>query len=142
MKKIFSFIAILLLGACSSSTELKPTSNTQLTVTYFEKEVHRRGGEYVSETELKNILRNGQEDFIIFSAPWCGACKLTKKAAKQADLKKKVYWVNLDEAWAKRLASLMGIEAIPLLVHIDEKGKTIGIRAGPGKILVYLLTRM
>ena len=95
MKKLlFSALIISLLAfGCSGTPSVKDSSSrAELTVTYYGDEVHRRGGEYVTGSELRDLIFNKkQEVFVIFTAPWCGACKIVKKAIKQANLDFKVH---------------------------------------------------
>jgi len=63
---------------------------------------------------------------------------LTRRAIKSAELKIKVYYLNLDEPWVTELAGLMGIKTIPVMFHTGKAGKTIAIRVGPASIVSYL----
>ena len=139
---IVSLCTVLAISlSCTSSTQTTDDRvRSSLSVTYFGKEIHRRGSEYVSERELGDILsrRTGQS-FIIFSAEWCKACKTTKKSIKNANINLPIYWVDLDEPWAGKLAMTMGIKGIPLMVHLNAQGKTVSAQMGPGQILIYLL---
>jgi len=145
MKKavLLALLSSLFMVSCSSAPQTKTTTRgASLSVTYYGKEIHRRGGQYVSERELRDLIyTKGRESFVIFSAPWCPACRMTQKAVKQANLGFDVHWVNLQEPWAKRLGSMMEIKNIPLLVHVGKDGKTKAIKLGPGNIIIYLLTR-
>ena len=114
-------------------------SNTELVVHYNGKEVHRRGGEYISEQKLVSLIRTNQDFVVIFVADWCKACTLTKKALKQAKLKKPVYYLNADLEWVQRLAGMMEIKSIPLMVHTGPDGKTKASLIGPSDIVLYLL---
>ena len=82
-----------------------------------------------------------EELIVIFAADWCNGCKLTRKAIKQANLKVKVVYINVDEQWVRKLMSIMEIRQIPLMLHIDKDGKTKTSRYGAGKIVTYLISR-
>tara|TARA_A100001011_G_C14231041_1_gene808847 strand:+ start:601 stop:1038 length:438 start_codon:yes stop_codon:yes gene_type:complete len=145
MKKLlFSALIISLLAfGCSGTPSVKDSSSrAELTVTYYGDEVHRRGGEYVTGSELRDLIFNKkQEVFVIFTAPWCGACKIVKKAIKQANLDFKVHLVNLEDPWAKLLGQTLEITRVPLMVHIGKDGNAKVAKEGPGPIMVYLLTQ-
>lgn len=137
IKYLLALFAVFSLS-CGS---LPPANNlnTKPVVHCSEKEVHRRGGEYISEQKLVSLIRTNQEFVIIFVADWCKACTLTKKALKQAKLKKPVYYLNADLEWVQRLAGMMKIKSIPLMVHTGPDGKTKASLIGPSDIVLYLL---
>ena len=137
---------ILQIGCTANNKNLKDPNvqvfypETELIVTYNNKEVHRVS-KYISLNKLKQIMAENKEFIIIFSSEKCSACILTHKAIKQAELKTEVYYLNLDEKWVMQVAALMGIDSVPLMLHIDKKGNTIAQKLGPGKIVTYLLIR-
>ena len=139
MKNIFITSLIALMTISCGGAPIETNSNTELVVHYEGKEVHRRGGKYISEKELVRLIREKEDFIIIFAADWCQACTLTMKAIKQADLNRPVYYINLDATWAKRLAAEMEIKSIPLMIHTDSKGKTKASLVGPSDIVLYLL---
>ena len=142
MKKIFIVLFFTLTAlSCGTHPTASKTSNTELTVHYNGKEVHRRGSKYISQTQLRQILENNKEVVLVFSAEWCDACKTTRKALKQADLKTSVHYLNIDELWVGKLAKIMGIKGIPFMLHADTKGGVKAARLGPGPIVIYLITR-
>jgi thiol-disulfide isomerase/thioredoxin len=132
-------VMMVLLGCGSTQVEEVVTGNTELVVTYEGKEVHRRGGEYVSLPQLKAILGNGKPSIVIFGAPWCKSCAFLRKALGQAKLNVDIYWVNISEKWGGEIASMMVIKAIPAMEHLGPDGSAIAHRVGPGPIVVYLL---
>jgi thioredoxin-related protein len=138
-KVVLALSMIGILISCGTNS-VKPTqNNTELVVTYNGKEVHRRGGRYIGEKFLRNRLKQEKETIIIFSADWCKACDLARKAIKQADLKTEVYYLDMDAPWVRELARLMGIKGVPLMLHVGKDGKTIAVRSGPGMIVTYLV---
>ena len=139
MAKFFLVILIILTNLSCGSAPPANNANTQLVVHYNGKEVHRRGGEYISEQKLVSLVRAEKEFIIIFAADWCNACKLTKKALKQANLKKPIYYLNIDSDWVQKLAAMMHIKSIPLMVHTDSTGETKASLIGPSDIVLYLL---
>ncbi len=140
MLRILLSLSILPVLGCSS-VQQSTNSNTELVVTYNGVEEHRRGGEWVSQKQLRKLVDTKQELIIAFGAPWCGPCNLIKKALKQADLKKKVYWINTDEVWGSQFMALLGSKGIPFMVHADKGGKIIATKQGAGAIVSYLVIR-
>ena len=140
MFRIFLSLLILPALGCSSAQQ-STNSNTELVVTYNGVEEHRRGGEWVSQKQLRKLVDNNQELIIAFGAPWCGPCKLIKRSLKQANLKKKVYWINTDEVWGAQFMALLGSRDIPFMIHADRGGKIIATRRGAGAIVSYLVIR-
>jgi hypothetical protein len=141
MKYIYCFFVLLIFG-CSGSPNVKSDStNTQLLVHYNNVEVHRRSP-YISQKQLANLLSQNQELVVIFSADYCNACKITKKALKQANLKKPIYYLNIQELWVQKLVVVLGIERlVPLMLHVDKKGNLITKRIGPESIVTYIITK-
>ena len=135
-------LSLLILPALScSSVPHSTNSNTELVVTYNGVEEHRRGGEWVSQKQLRKLVDTKQELIIAFGAPWCGPCKLIKRSLKQANLKKKVYWINTDEVWGAQFMALLGSRDIPFMIHADKSGKIIAAKQGAGAIVSYLVIR-
>ena len=134
---ILTFVALL--GLSCGSAPPVDNSNTELVVHYNGKEVHRRGGEYISEQKLVSLIRGDKDFVVIFSADWCKACALTKKALKQANLNKPIYYLDMEADWVQRLASMMEIKSIPLMVHADADGQPKASLIGPSDIVLYLL---
>tara|TARA_B100000927_G_scaffold287956_2_gene281731 strand:- start:780 stop:1208 length:429 start_codon:yes stop_codon:yes gene_type:complete len=139
-KYFLVFLSFLFLSCSSLGTKQNHNSNTELVVTYYGKEVHRRSP-YLSLSELENLTKQKKELIIIFSANWCSACQLTKKAISQADLKTKVYYLNIDEDWVKKLALMFKVRAVPHMMHVDKQGNLVDIKIGPGDIVTYLLIK-
>ena len=132
---------IVFLSSCGSSPQVTHDNNTQVIVHYEGKEVYRKGSRYTGEYQIQAVLDRGQPFVVVFSADWCDGCKLLRGALERAKLKTKVYYLNIDEPWVQRLASVAGINNVPTMLHIDKKGDVISGRVGPGAIVVYLLVR-
>ena len=144
MRKIFTFFIILIfilcqIAGCGSYTP----RNADLVVTYNGKIEHvakKEDNFWTSEEKLrKNITLPGKK-YIIFSANWCKACKLLKKAVKQAELSQNLMFLNLDEEWVASLAGYYRIKSIPTMFELDSDTKITNIRRGPGQIIVFLLS--
>ena len=141
MAKNFIFFVLFLVIACSGTpVNQYQDSKTELVVHYNGKEVHRRSS-YLTLTELTNLTEKKQEIVLIFSASWCSACNLTKKAISQANLKTEVRYLNIDEDWVKKLAAILEIQQVPTMVHVGRDGSFLRKEVGPGKIITYLLIK-
>ena len=117
------------------------TGNTQVVVHYEGKEVYRKNSKYIGEYQIRALIDRGKPFVVIFSADWCDGCTLTRGALQRAKLKTKVYYLNIDEPWVQRLASVAGIKQVPTMLHLDKNGNVVDSRVGPGAIVVYLLVR-
>ena len=141
MAKNFIFFVLFLALACSSAPiNQYQDSKTELVVHYNGKEVHRRSN-YLTLTELTNLTEKKQEMVLIFSAGWCSACDLTRKAISQAKLKTKVHYLNIDRDWVKKIAATLEIRQVPTMVHVGRDGSFLRKEVGPGKIITYLLIK-
>ena len=131
-------ILTLTLLSCANKAP-QPKDNSSLVVTYYGKEVHRRGTGWVSLDKLNKVVKKPGKKIFIFGAPWCKACGFLRKAIKQADVKHEIHWINVDEDWGRKLLVVMGVRDIPFMAAIDEKGNLMATRVGPSQITMYLL---
>ena len=135
-------VTSLLFGCAAGNNNTKQyTDNTEVVVHYNGKEVHRRGSKYISQEQLTNLSDNGEEIIVIFSADWCKACDFTRKLINRVNFKAKIYYLNLDELWVKKVALLMKVKTIPYMVHTGRQDKKEIIKIGPGPIVEYLLSQ-
>ena len=143
MRNLFLLLLILAISISCGASQPEYTSNTELTVHYNGKLVHQRQpkpqSDYTSYDELSKLISKKQDFIIIFSADWCSACKLTKKAITQAEIKKRIYYLNVDEPWVQQLMAIMEIRSIPFMVHTDKNGDFLKSLLGPKDIVLYLL---
>ena len=146
--KAASFFLLLVITcavlSCGSNISIpsnssQTQSSAELVVTYEGEEVHRRNTAWVTRNELHILLNSSKKKVIIFAAPWCKPCSSLRKIIKKADLKEKVYFVNLDEDWALSLAQSLDIKDVPLMIYINESGEPVAMRKGANKIALYLL---
>ena len=96
-------------------------------VRYGKDVVYRAYADYNTEQDLRNALNT--EDFphlIIFSAPWCAACKQLQSKINSSGMREKVIILNLQENWVKYLAGALKIRGIPALVVIKDSGHGSG----------------
>ena len=140
-----AFLLLLTLGISISCGGSQPeyNSNTELSVHYNGKLVHERKpkpqSDYTSHDELRKLISEKQDFIIIFSADWCNACKLTKKAITQAEIKKRIHYLNVDEPWVQQLMAIMEIRSVPFMVHTDNNGDFVKAFNSPKDIVLYLL---
>ena len=138
---ILTFMVLQFIGCGGKAPQPKSNSaSSSLVVTYNGKEVHRRNTGWISDKQIQSIVADGKEKIIIFGAPWCKSCALLRKALPQANLAIDVYFINVDEDWAQRLAAVLGVRDIPLMLRLTPNGDIAVIKKGTGTITVYLLT--
>jgi|TARA_Y100000289_G_C3923311_1_gene151758 hypothetical protein len=146
MKSCKNLLIAAILGllgvSCGGSTvPHQSNSKTELIVQYQGEEVYRRGGKYIGEPDLRRILNSGEQAIVVFSAEWCNSCGILRRAVNQGNLKIAVHWINMDDPWAKKLAAGLGINTVPLMLHLDNLGGNHTVREGAGPIITYLLSR-
>ena len=142
IKLLFACLVAVLLscGAPPSNTQ-ETTSNTEVIVHYNGVEVSRKNSKYLSQAELTKLSDLKKDFIIIFSSEMCSACVFTSEQIKQANLKKKIYYLNLSERWVQQLATLLDIKGVPFLMHVNDKGITVATKLGPVAIINYLIPR-
>ena len=128
----------LLVLSCANKV-YQPKSESSLEVTYYGKEVHRRNTNWISDSEITELVKTPGKKIFIFGADWCKACDFLRKAIKQADVDHHIYWINVDEDWGRELLVVMGQNTIPFMAAVDNDGNFIATRVGPSKITMYLL---
>ena len=138
---MLSLAGVFLSCGATPSIDSESASKTEVLVHYNGKEVYRKNSKYLSRQELTNLSNSKKDFIIIISAQWCSACTFTDKAIKQAELKKRIYYLNLDEPWVKYLARLLEIRGVPFLMHVDKNGNTVAKKTGPVAIINYLVPR-
>lgn len=135
--RVILVIIALTLPGCFKQPTYKESPNTSLTVTYNGKEVHRRNARWVSLNEFTQ-LESKPSAIIIFGADWCEACNKLRAAISQANLKQKVYYVNIDEPWVRSIIISTGIKQIPIMFYLVN-GKAHMAKLGPNEIIMWLL---
>jgi len=141
MRALLLFLSLAIVS-CSSTSQVKTSDNkTEVIVKYNNVEIYRKNSNYVGIKKVRQLLKDKKEFVIIFGADWCSACKFTKKALKQANLKIDVYFLNIDEVWVRQIAGDMGVRQIPFMVHIDKEGNTAAEKLGSGQIVTYLAVK-
>ena len=139
MKLGITLVLSLLLISCSGTQSNQYKDNSELVVTYYGKEVHRRSSIYSSMSELTELLHSSKRKYIIFGAPSCPPCKTLIRALEQSGHKDMVVFLNLEEEWVVRLHSIANLKSIPSMIVADSFGKPEKILNGTSDIVMYLL---
>ncbi len=138
--KGFIFILVCLLMSCGGTQEAR---NSELLVQYDGVTEVRKGGAYIDEATLKQILReDNKTHYIVFSDDMCGGCVYLKKKLKEREWIDKVHFLNLDDRWVQEIAVIMKVKAVPTLVVelADDKGALFF--EGPAEIMMYLARKL
>ena len=125
--------------SCGSLNPTSNNSNFDSVVMFSGRAEIQKIARYISEDHLRSLLDRGNDTVMIFSADWCNSCCLTRQVIIEANLKTKVYYLDLDEPWVTRLADVMGIKTIPAMFHTRQNGKFLVTRIGPSSIISYLV---
>ena len=77
-------------------------------------------------------MDNKEKHVLVFSAAWCGPCRMMKSMVwndpeVEQSLSKfdSVNFIDIDNPEAKQLASMYSISAVPTIYIVDEAGKPI-----------------
>ena len=125
------------LFGCGSTPE--QTRNAELIVTYEGKVVNHKRPTWYNEHQLREELKIPGKKFLIFGAPWCGACTHLRKLLDQAELSHKVMFVNVDEEWAGHVAKFYGIKGVPTMFELGKNTKVDAVKVGPNSIVMHIL---
>jgi len=138
--KSFILILVGLLMSCGGTHEAR---NSELLVQYDGVTEVRKGGAYIDEATLKQILREeGKTHYIIFSDDMCGGCTYLKGKLKERGWINKVHFLNLDDKWVQDIAGIMKIKAVPTLVVELANDKGALFYEGPAEIMMYLARKL
>lgn len=83
----------------------------------------------INSKEYKEIITDNQKKIIIFSAPWCGPCRMFKPVLEKIseDLQIPLYGVNIDEE--SDLAAELNIRSVPTtFIYNSEIITIIGVK--------------
>lgn len=83
----------------------------------------------INSTEYKQIISDNEKKIIIFSAPWCGPCRMFKPVLEtiSEDLQIPLYGVNIDEE--PDLAAELNIRSVPTtFVYNAEITNILGVK--------------
>ena len=119
---------LLCLGiSCSGSHQTNP--NTTLTSDYYGIRESTSGGGYDNPREAERLLLGGSRPLtLIFSAPWCRACKVLSEEISKMKMHEEVMIIDIADPIAQMLAVFVdaNIGSIPTMVHLDKKfGKIV-----------------
>ncbi len=77
------------------------------------------------EKEFIDFQKSKKDGLVIFSAPWCAACKLiVPKLEELAKTHDKIPFIKIDVSKNPGLASRMGVMSLPNILFIS-KGRII-----------------
>ena len=139
MRLAIALVLSLLLTICSGTQSKQHKDSSELVVTYYGKEVHRRSSVYSSMSQLTEFLHSNKRKYIIFGAPSCPPCKTLIRALEQSGHKDMVVFLNLEEEWVVRLHSMANLRSIPSMIVADRFGTPEKILNGASEIVMYLL---
>jgi len=140
MKSFILILVGLLLVSCSATQEVR---NSELLVKYDGVVEVRKGGAYIDEETLKEILREEDKThYIVFSDDMCGGCTYLKSKLKERGWIDKVHFLNLDDKWVQEVAAIMKIKAVPTLVVELAGDKGALYFEGPAEIMMYLARKL
>ena len=119
---------LLCLGiSCSGSHRTNP--NTTLTTDYYGIRENTSGGGYDDPLEAERLLLGESRPLtLIFSAPWCRACKVLSEEITNMGIHNKVWILDVGNSTTQMLAIFTdaGQHSIPTMVHLDRRyGKII-----------------
>ena len=119
---------LLCLGiSCSGSHQTNP--NTTLTTDYYGIRESTSGGGYDNPREAERLLLGESRPLtLIFSAPWCKACKVLSGEITKMGIHNKVWILDVASPTTQMLAVFTdaGQDSIPTMVHLDRRyGKII-----------------
>lgn len=121
---------LIIISGCSQGTKTKRTANTkslstsgkpiEMTSEMFKQKIM----DY--ETNPKEWKYKGDKPAIIdFYATWCGPCKMTAPILDSlaTEYAGRIYIYKVDVDKQQELASAFGIQSIPSLLFIPQKGE-------------------
>ena len=113
--------------ACSGGHRSNP--NTTLTSDYYGIRESTSGGGYDDPREAERLLLGGSRPLtLIFSAPWCRACKVLSEEISKMEMHKEVMIIDIADPISQMLAVFVdaNVGSIPTMVHLDKNfGKII-----------------
>lgn len=127
MKKAILLMLLCLGISCSGTHQTNP--NTTVTTDYYGIRESTSGSGYDDPLEAERLLLGESRPLtLIFSAPWCKACKLLSEEITRMDIHDKVWLLDISNPITQMLAVFTdaGQDSIPTMVHLDRRyGKII-----------------
>lgn len=127
LKSVFLTLACLVGLSCSGVHQSNP--NTTLTSDYYGIRENTSGGGYDDPLDAERLLLGESRPLtLIFSAPWCRACKVLSEEINKMGLHDKVWILDIGSSTTQMLAVFTdaGQDSIPTMVHLDRRyGKII-----------------
>jgi len=127
MKKAILLMLLCLGISCSGTHQTNP--NTTVTTDYYGIRESTSGSGYDDPLEAERLLLGESRPLtLIFSAPWCRACKVLSEEINKMGLHHKVWILDIGSSTTQMLAVFTdaGQDIIPTMVHLDRRyGKII-----------------
>ena len=147
LAKVAIMAGLLCIPSCVSVPPSQSTSTasgrTSLTVTYNGQVVHQRNNSYVTADEFAEYVSTPGRKQIIYSADWCGICKLLRNDIERWGLGQYVVWVNVDDEWSHGMIKSLKLRGIPSLLVVDTTPAGQWVRQhttfGRNLILLWLI---
>tara|TARA_A100001015_G_C15037252_1_gene737126 strand:- start:2200 stop:2610 length:411 start_codon:yes stop_codon:yes gene_type:complete len=134
MKHLFLLLLSLLLLSCGTPEP----RNSDIAVEYYGKVESESSKIYLSEDELRSLIKKTGPHNIVFTRSHCPPCNTLMINLKEKGLMNKVVFVNGDKDWVKAVAAMMGIRSTPTMVVV-EKGEKEYRYEGVAEIVMYLI---
>jgi thioredoxin-like negative regulator of GroEL len=94
---------------------------------------------YATLKDMSDLESHPGMKYILFSAPWCGACATTTKAIHEGGMLSMMHILNVDEPWVAYIATKLKIKSLPTLLVLDGKNDAKHIITIPHKIVMHML---
>lgn len=138
--KGFIFILVCLLMSCTGTNHVR---NAELTAEYYGVVEVRKGGAYIDEATLRQLVKQDDKThYIVFSDDMCGGCVHLKEKLKERGWIDKVHFLNLEDKWVQELAGIMDIKALPTMVVQLKEDKGTLYFEGPAEIMIHLVNKL
>jgi len=117
--------------------------NAELTAEYYGVVEVRKGGAYIDEATLRQLVKQDDKThYIVFSDDMCGGCVHLKEKLKERGWIDKVHFLNLEDKWVQELAGIMDIKALPTMVVQLKEDKGTLYFEGPAEIMIHLVNKL
>jgi len=96
----------------------------------------------LKDQELEKVINSKEKSFVLFSADWCGPCKIIKPTLEKVseEFQNEFTFVKADVGEAEEVTKKFGIKNIPTCVIVSE-GKELarfsGVKSGD-QIKIFL----
>lgn len=142
LRKIFLFLSLLFLisPSCHNNvlTKKYPSQEGDITSFYgFEKNSTKLGWNEPSELELA-LEGKFRPLIIIFSATWCGPCRVLRQYINEMEWRRYILIVNIDEEKVEEISENLSFgDSIPALYYLNQNNEEYRF-VGFGEIVDFL----